>query len=772
MTQNRRIERGISLTPLGRYRVRVQDRSSSAAMVTRTVDTLADARALVVAADRVRASGGSVRQSWDAEQLSSKRARVQTFAEFADAWLAGRRELMETSDHSRAANHRGVSSLRPNTYLVEENLVRRHLISRLGAILTTDVERTDVRGVMTAMAADGLAVVTQERVLMKLRQMCNELRTSQRPDAFPWANITPIRPGKPRTRPKDPSKWGGSVGSKPPVATYRDVKEIAVKIRACWRCVVWLQAIMGLRRGEAMALRNSDFHMYSGRLRVNVRRQLCLKTGRMHHYTKSDSSTRTLIVPEVLARYLCAYWDRYHNGYRPGAATHLRHRKRLVVTSTGRDCDGSFLEGSPHPFPRRLARALKVTGRTHSEIGHALKPHFFRKTPSTYLMHAEQIARSIMDTEAAATRPQDDAPAEELAAWAVASYERKLEFDRVRFSGAAISGFMGHTETRREHGKDNGTSASPITLTYYGLAFADADFNSESEFCAIADFLDLAVRHEIGDLLDDPDPTDTYLTIHPGDQNWILVPEASTITGKSVDTLSAGIRSGAYRGQLCWFADGNREAPGPRLVIHSDDIQRILKRNASISRSEAARRLKMSNNYIDGAIRRQDLVVVEHHQTTVYIDPNSVEQLRIRMLEAVASVFPTTGSIPLATAHKHFQAACRDEVTPRQIALDALAAGATLREAADLSGINANTVGSIRRRNRRATENMLGVEERASVRRLFARPRRVPIAKFSGWVDAAVDTGLLTRVNQTHLRRTSPSNTAADLRKTTSDSPE
>jgi integrase len=771
MTENRRIEQGISLTPAGRYRVRVQDRSSSSAMVTRTVDTLPDARSLVVAAERIRSSGGSVKQSWTAERLSSDRARVQTFAEFAEAWLAGRRQLMETSDHSRAANHRGVSSLRPGTYWVEDSLVRCHLISRLGALLTTDVERADVRAVMAAMAAAGLADATQERVLMKLRQMCGELRTSQRPDAFPWANVTPIRPAKPRTRPQDPSKWSGSVGSKPPVATYSDVKEIASEIRACWRCVIWLQAVMGLRRGEAMAVRNRDFQMAEGGpLVLRVFRQLDLNTGQLRKYTKSDASTRPLIVPEVFAEYLCSYWDRYHDGYRPGseATMHLRHHKRLVVTSTGRDSDGSFLEGSPIPFPRLLGKALKATARTHNDLGHTIKPHFFRKTPSTYLMHAEQILRSIMDSEATAARPDDAASAEELAAWAIARYERKLKLERVRFTGAAISQFMGHTERRRGSGEDDGTSASPITLAHYGLAFA----NSDTGAAAIADFLDLTVRHEIGDLLDDPDPTDTYLVIRPGDPDWVLVPEASIITSKSVHTLSAGIRTGAYRGQLCWFADGNREAPGPRLVIHSDDIQRILKRNASISRSEAARRLKMSNNYIDGAIRRHDLVVIEHHQTTVYIDPNSVEQLRIRMLEAVASVFPTTGSIPLATAHQQFQAACRDEVTPSQIALDALAAGATLREAAELSGINANTVGSLRRRNRRAAENMLGAEDRASVRRLFARPKRVPVAKFSGWVDDAIDAGLLTRVNQTHLRRTSPSNTAGDLREPSSDSPE
>lgn len=745
MTDRQRVERGIYLTGAERYEVRVQDMAGSKRTVTRTVDTLEDARALVVAATKVRESGGSVTKAWDAEIQRRERGREITFDEAVDLWIRHRQARIRASDPTRSSiGKRRVRGLRPSTHQVELSVINCHLRPHFGNLVTTDIGVADVQERLTEMANKGLGVDMQSRVLEKLRQIIGYLGTRRQPDDFPWSQVTMTSPKNPNRKPDVPEKWNGKRGDEPPAVSYKQVAQIAEEVRPAFRIVCWLIAILGLRRGEVMGLDNSDFKIRDGRLWVEIWQQGELKGRRTKYpWVKTDPSHRELPIPSVLVEYLEMYWDRYHDGFRPSDARHPRSQRQLVVTSTGRDTDGSFLEASAPPFATDFKRALERTRLTHEALGHTIRPHTLRKTCSTYLLRARLVRLALADRFITMSRPDGD-DADEMARWALHALEQQQRLNHAEFTDADVSAWMGHSKIRRDDVRAD--SAARITLARYDRSLpVPAD-----PFVGIAQYLDLVVRDEIGDLRDEPGTADTLRVIKPDDPDWVLLPKASTLTGRSVSALTMGIRDGAYQGGNCWFADGDREPPGPRLVIARADVERIQRRNAAISRSEAARRLGVSNNFVDGAIRRGDLAVVERHPRCVYIDPRSVERLLDQFAGVIALVYPVDAAMSIDDAHQRFRELALNDRYGE--ALDAVELGMTLGEAAKQFGISKNTLGSVHRR-RRLSAHGGTPDVRAAIRRHFARPRRIRRATFETLTDRAVRLGLLEKVNHTHRRR-------------------
>lgn len=745
MSRNRRIEPGIYLTPAQRYLVKVADRHGMTSTVSRTVDHLDEARRLARQARDLRAAGRSVREVWAADRVGEARAARRTFEEHARSWLEMRWRLCEASDHTEAANHSDIEGLRPDSFGLDETTIRNHLLPSLGALYTDAIDRSHVRQLSIELARKGLAVSTQERVLSVLRKCLGELPIALRPPEFPWPRVKPIKPSEPLRPPPNPELWGGDSGDIPPATTFAEVLTIASRCRASFRAVVWIMALLGLRRGEAMGLRNSDFSVLEDRVHLRVERQLNLSTNAIKPWVKSRASKRTLIIPDVLIQYLELYWDHYHHGFRPGQEDHARYRHHLVVTSTGRDTDGGFLPATSAPFEKDFQRALEREGYTPSQIGFWMRPHHFRKSLSTYMLRASEIVTSIHQFEAEAELPGPDATAEARREWFATSLRRLRQVGEVIFDGADVSRWLGH-ETKERRGDGDGTSASPVTLSHYNLPLGDRT----AAFKAIADFIDLVVRHEVGTIPFEPDVADTLAVISPNDPKWILVSEVVAATGKKFNTLSVGIRNKTYVGMLAWYADGDRKPPGPRLVMHRDEIARIQKRNAAISRSEAASRLGMSNNYVDRAIREGWVAVIERRNNMVHVDPSTVDELHTRMAKAVCDTLPLNQSISIDRAYKRFVGAL-EPPTAFDIAIAAVEAGASRRQAARLAGVNENTFAS-RLRRMQTNDVRSRRETDATVRLIFARPKRVKRQTFDRLIEHAADLGYVKRINHTHIQ--------------------
>jgi len=252
MTRRRNGEGSIYKITGGRWRAVSADRR-----IYRIADT---AREAAAARD-----SAMLEQGLAAPTASAK----QPVRDFLAAWLASKRK-----------------TIGPGTARMYEILARVHINPALGSIALGDLLPHHIDTLLTAVAARGLSPATVRHVHRLISQALAE--------AVLWGAI----PDNPARRVKAPPKRKGARPIRP--LTPDEVELFLTGISGDRdEALVLILLLLGLRRGEVLALRWSDIELGSGRLmvagslqRIDSRLQILPP--------KTRASRRTLKMPEVV----------------------------------------------------------------------------------------------------------------------------------------------------------------------------------------------------------------------------------------------------------------------------------------------------------------------------------------------------------------------------------------------------------------------------------------------------------------------------------------
>ncbi|MFP5580225.1 MAG: hypothetical protein ACLGIZ_18600, partial [Acidimicrobiia bacterium] len=329
--------------------------------------------------------------------------------------------------------------------------------------------------------------------------------------------------------------------------------------------------IMGLRAGETFGLQLGDlWDDADGRMRMLVERQRDLRTGALKPWVKADASERVRPVPDILARYLRAYAARYHDGYDFAQPDPTRAGRFLVVTTTGRAPDGTLMAAVPSSFYQELDKCLLDCGLDYDNLGFKLAPHDLRRSTVNYLREIAPRVRAIIAAEVGPA-PAADAPVEALEAYLRRRAElQPLLDDAHAVSGGHLSAWIGDGYD----GKDEADPVNPVVASNYFRDLPTGPGDDRDPMERIADLLDVVYGAEAPHGLDDhPDEYDVLPVVDPSDPDWLRIDQVVTATGLSDSAVRNRITDGSFTpADKVWFADGDREPPGPRWVIHRSAV--------------------------------------------------------------------------------------------------------------------------------------------------------------------------------------------------------
>lgn len=235
----------------------------------------------------------------------------------------------------------GKQSLRPSTHAAYESHVRRYLVPMLGTIALQDLRPLHIERMYRHLAAadedrPGLSVSTLHRLHATLMSALNTAVRRGVIDRNPAATVELPR----RTRVRQET-WDAD--------ELRDFLARAADHRL--HLLFVLLGLVGLRRGEAVALRWSDVDLNAGHLRVE---QAAVRLGgtTIIGPPKSPSSVRMLALDEETAREFT--WHAARQGLELLRATGSRQQPDLVfTTATGAVLDPTYIS---REFDRLITR--------------------------------------------------------------------------------------------------------------------------------------------------------------------------------------------------------------------------------------------------------------------------------------------------------------------------------------------------------------------------------------------------------------------------------
>jgi hypothetical protein len=637
-TERKRVSKGVYLLSSGAFLVRVNDAKGTSDEVSRTATTRKGAESLVAEAAAIRDGGGRVSAVWGAGATlkaspASDATRSPLLSKVVQEHRASRAARCAVSDKKRAGNHHGVSSLRPGTLVTDDPKLNR-ILSQFEGLRLDEISRPLLEAWMTSLGAEGIGVEYANSLLIHLRFACGSVGNAVQHVDYPWRGVAPVPPLKPNTAPNDPSKWGGKPNSKPPALPFVRGLMLAGMMRASHRIVVYLMLFMGLRRGEVMGLRLCHFYRMDGWLVVTIREQRDLRTGEVKEWVKADASCRDLPIPPILATFIEWYILRYHSGYRVDIPPADRSPRHLVVTSTGRDVDGGFMAASVTAPLNEWNEVRDNNGYAFEDVGYRLRPHFLRATLSTYLLNAGHVCAQIdLPDEGALDASSDDvSELQSLVALLLGQRQWYL-------SGAVVSAWLGQENENVDD--ENGPAAASVTMEHYNLGFND-EF---AAFTRVACVLDKILRHEIGALEDEPDETDLRRVILADDPDWVLLPAAAAEIGIAEASVSDAIRRGSYKGELVWFADGDRNVPGARLVLPRTEVDRVVRRKGLLTRTAAEKYTGFGHGFIMARVASGELSVADTHQGRPYFEEREVRRFLTTYHDAITAVLASSGAL-------------------------------------------------------------------------------------------------------------------------------
>lgn len=212
----------------------------------------------------------------------------RTFAEFAGAWL------------ERKARVRGPTTIRA----YEREL--RYLLPTLGSKRLQDITPSDIRAALDALARKGLSPRSLRKVLERARAVFREALALELVARDPTAAVRVEVPSRPPVgRALEPHEVEALLAAFDAWPTW----EVGMALRLC--------LALGLRAGEALALRWEDVDLEAGVL--HVRRAWTAMGGRgVLTEPKTPSSRRSIPIPHAtLARLRARYQELLELGIPP-----------------------------------------------------------------------------------------------------------------------------------------------------------------------------------------------------------------------------------------------------------------------------------------------------------------------------------------------------------------------------------------------------------------------------------------------------------------------
>jgi integrase len=167
----------------------------------------------------------------------------------------------------------------PRTWLTREGIVRLHIKPHLGTTKLAKLSAEDVRKLYKRKLAEGMATSSIKRIHELLKQALRYAIHSKYIGTNP---LDEVKPPKVTYREMD-------------ILTPEQVKHLLSTVRGHrWECVFALGATVGLRSGEALALRWEDLDLAAGTILV---RRTVWKY--QTSAPKTPSSKRTLQLPSI-----------------------------------------------------------------------------------------------------------------------------------------------------------------------------------------------------------------------------------------------------------------------------------------------------------------------------------------------------------------------------------------------------------------------------------------------------------------------------------------
>jgi integrase len=269
-----------------------------------------------------------------AEQGIAAPVAGQTVAGYLAGWLA-----------DTAKRH-----LRPRTYETYELLSRRHIVPLVGAKRLDRLTAADIRRLLNAKSDEGLSASTVRQLHAVLRVA---LQQAVRDDLLPRnvAQLVQVPVACP-----DPVQ----------PLDLDDARQLLETARGGRLYALWAVAIgVGLRRGEALALRWSDVDLDGGTLRVEQSVQRV--DGKLRFAPpKTARSRRTIPLPSVCVAALRAHWAA-QNAERLGAGLAWHDFGLVFTTSIGTPIEPRNLNRSFDALCARAGiRRLRVHDLRHT----------------------------------------------------------------------------------------------------------------------------------------------------------------------------------------------------------------------------------------------------------------------------------------------------------------------------------------------------------------------------------------------------------------------
>lgn len=258
--------------------------------------------------------------------------------------------------------------VRPRTYETYELLIRLHISPVIGRVRLDRLSAADVRRLLQAKSGAGLATSTVRQMHAVLRVA---LQQAVREDLLPRNVARLVEAPTVRTEPVQPLD----------VAEAQQLLKVA---RGDRLYALWAVAIgVGLRRGEALALRWSDLDLDAGVLRVEQAVQRV--EGKLQFAPpKTQRSRRTVPLPEV-----CTAALRSHRM--------AQHQERLALGPIWQDLGLVFTTAIGTPIePRNINRSFDALCRRAGV--RRLRLHDLRHTCASLLLAQGVPARVVMET--------------------------------------------------------------------------------------------------------------------------------------------------------------------------------------------------------------------------------------------------------------------------------------------------------------------------------------------------------------------------------------
>lgn len=293
-----------------------------------------------------------------------------TLAQFAQEWRA-----------------KVAVNLKRSTTRAAESHLRAHIIPKLGNLQLTEITTKAVQGFVAYLAGDGRSRKTVENVVLTLSSLLKTARA--------WSYVCGNFRFADLTLPRE------SVKKEPRCFSDDEVRRIIANAREPLSMIVAVAAVLGLRIGEALALRKSDIDFSKHVIRI---RQSVDAATRTVGAVKSKASNADLPMPKELEARLHLHFQKcdqksdllFSNRLgRPFSANKLRERLLHPLLDALGIPRGGF-----HSMRHGAASSLLANGATPAVVQRQLRHSDARITLGIYGHVVGDEQRSVVQNRA------------------------------------------------------------------------------------------------------------------------------------------------------------------------------------------------------------------------------------------------------------------------------------------------------------------------------------------------------------------------------------